>query len=146
LLGNGLLTHGCCGVDARLHDNECVRKPESWNNPFPDRRLVSVPVTTDTQIIINETFKGVFRFRSAPSYKRKFIRQGGGVEYPTVTLRVVGVDEKGSYDSETVKYGHESHGTRTRKGLRWRGPGAIVNDRLVLLSQRTPHINKPAIV
>jgi hypothetical protein len=33
----------------------------------------------------------------------------------TVTLRVVGGDEKGSLESETVKYGHESHGTRTRK-------------------------------
>jgi hypothetical protein len=33
----------------------------------------------------------------------------------TVTLRVVGGDEKGSLESETVKYGHESYGTRTRK-------------------------------
>jgi hypothetical protein len=45
-----------------------------------------------------------------------------------VTLRVVGGDEKGSLESETVKYGHESHEIRTRKGLRWRGPGANVND------------------
>jgi hypothetical protein len=33
----------------------------------------------------------------------------------TVTLRVVGGDKKGSLESETVKYGHESYGTRTRK-------------------------------
>jgi hypothetical protein len=33
----------------------------------------------------------------------------------TVTLRVVGGDEKGSLESETVKYGHESHGTWARK-------------------------------
>jgi hypothetical protein len=33
----------------------------------------------------------------------------------TVTLRVVGGDEKGSLESQTVKYGYESHGTRTRK-------------------------------
>jgi hypothetical protein len=46
----------------------------------------------------------------------------------TATLRVVGGDEKGSLESETVKYGHKSYGTRTRKLLRWRGPGAIVND------------------
>jgi hypothetical protein len=32
-----------------------------------------------------------------------------------VTLRVVGGDEKGSLESETVNYGHESQGTRTRK-------------------------------
>jgi hypothetical protein len=33
----------------------------------------------------------------------------------TVTLRVVGGDEKGSLESETVKYGHKSYGTGTRK-------------------------------
>jgi hypothetical protein len=38
-----------------------------------------------------------------------------GSNTSTVTLRVVGDDEKGSLESETVKYGHESHGTRTRK-------------------------------
>jgi hypothetical protein len=33
----------------------------------------------------------------------------------TVALRVVGGDIKESLKSETVKYGRESHGTRTRK-------------------------------
>jgi hypothetical protein len=33
----------------------------------------------------------------------------------TVALPVVGGDEKGSLESETVRYGRESHGTRTRK-------------------------------
>jgi hypothetical protein len=69
-----------------------------------------------------------------------------GSNTSTVTLRVVGGDEKGSLESETVKYGHESHGTPIRKLLRWRGPGAIVNDRPVLSSERAPHINKPATV
>jgi hypothetical protein len=32
----------------------------------------------------------------------------------TVALRVVGGNKKGSLESETVKYGRESHGTRTR--------------------------------
>jgi hypothetical protein len=61
-----------------------------------------------------------------------------------VVLRVVGGDEKESLESETVKYDHVSHGTRTRERLRWQQPGAIVNDRLVLSSERAPHINKPA--
>jgi hypothetical protein len=65
-----------------------------------------------------------------------------GSNISTVTLRVVGGDENGSLESETVKYGHESHGTRIRKGLRWRGPGAIVNDRPILSSERAPHIKK----
>jgi hypothetical protein len=33
----------------------------------------------------------------------------------TETVRVLGGDEKGSLESETVKYGQESHGTRTRE-------------------------------
>jgi hypothetical protein len=38
-----------------------------------------------------------------------------GSNTSTVTLRVVVGDEKGSLESETVKYGRESHGTRTRE-------------------------------
>jgi hypothetical protein len=38
-----------------------------------------------------------------------------GLNTSTVALRVVGDDEKGSLESETVKYGHESHGTWTRE-------------------------------
>jgi hypothetical protein len=33
----------------------------------------------------------------------------------TVALRIAGGDEKGRLESETVKYDHESHVTRTRK-------------------------------
>jgi hypothetical protein len=42
-------------------------------------------------------------------------RVEAGSNTSTVTLRVVGGDEKGSHESETVKYGHESYETRTRK-------------------------------
>jgi hypothetical protein len=38
-----------------------------------------------------------------------------GSNTSTVTLRVVGGEERGSLESETVKYGHESHGSRNRK-------------------------------
>jgi hypothetical protein len=69
-----------------------------------------------------------------------------GSNTSTVTLRVVGGDEKGSLKSETVKYGRESQGTGTREWLRWRGPGEIVNDRPVLSSERALHINKLATV
>jgi hypothetical protein len=55
--------------------------------------------------------------------------------WSTITLRVVGGDEKGSLESETVNYDHESRGCRTRKCLRWRGPGAILNDIPVLSSE-----------
>jgi hypothetical protein len=42
----------------------------------------------------------------------------------------------GSVESETVKYGYESRGTRTRKWLHWRGPAAIVNDKPILSVER----------
>jgi hypothetical protein len=55
----------------------------------------------------------------------------------TVTLRVVGGDEKGSLKSETLKYGHESQGTRTQERLHW--PVASKKDRPILSSERKPH-------
>jgi hypothetical protein len=55
---------------------------------------------------------------------------------------VVGADEKGSLESETVKYGLEFQGTRTQERLRWQGPAAYTNDRLILSSERAPHKNK----
>jgi hypothetical protein len=39
-------------------------------------------------------------------------------------------------ESETVKRGHEFHGTRIWECLRCRGPAAIVNDRPILSSER----------
>jgi hypothetical protein len=35
--------------------------------------------------------------------------QEAGLNTSTVTLRLVGSDEKGSLESETVKYGHKTH-------------------------------------
>jgi hypothetical protein len=55
-------------------------------------------------------------------------RVEAGSNTSTVTLRVVWGDEKGSLKSETVIYGHESQGTRTRERLRWRGPAAYIKD------------------
>jgi hypothetical protein len=66
------------------------------------------------------------------------------IDWPSVAMWLV--EEKGSLECETVKYGHESNGTRTREWLRWRGPAAIVNDRPVLSSDWAFHRNKPAIV
>jgi hypothetical protein len=63
-----------------------------------------------------------------------------------VTLRVVGGNEMISLKSETVKYGHEFQGTRTRERLRWRGTAAYIKDRPVLSSERAPHKNKTVTV
>jgi hypothetical protein len=69
-----------------------------------------------------------------------------GSNTSTVTLRVVGGDEKESLKTETVKYGHEPQWTRTRERVRWRGPAAYTQDRPVLSSERAPHIKKTVIV
>jgi hypothetical protein len=98
-------------------------------------------------------FETVVSVRSVQSgYKQEYsweefdFRVEAGSNTSTVTLRVVGGDEKGSLESETVKYGQEIQGTRTQKWLRWRGPGAFVKDRPVLSLERVPHINKLATV
>jgi hypothetical protein len=44
-----------------------------------------------------------------------YTRVEAGSNTSTVTLRVVGGDEKGSLKSETVKYGRKSQGTTTEK-------------------------------
>jgi hypothetical protein len=72
-----------------------------------------VSVTTARQ----ETFPWIrARLYKEPYTEERFMtRMEEGSNTSTVTLRVVGGDEKGSLESETVKYGHESYGTRTRK-------------------------------
>jgi hypothetical protein len=73
-------------------------------------------------------------------------RVEAGSNTSTVTLRVVGGDEKGSLKCETVKYGLKSQGTWTRERLRWQGPAAHTKDRPDLSSERAPQINKPVTV
>jgi hypothetical protein len=69
-----------------------------------------------------------------------------GSNTSTVTLRVVGGDEKGSLKSESVEYGNESQGTRTRERLRWQVAAAYTEEILVLSSERTLHKNKTVTV
>jgi hypothetical protein len=69
-----------------------------------------------------------------------------GSNTSTVTLRVVGGDKEGSLKSETVEYGREFQGTRTRERLRWQGPAEYTKDRPDLSSERAPHKNKTVTV
>jgi hypothetical protein len=75
-----------------------------------------------------------------------YSRVEAGSSTSTVTLRVVGGDEKGSLKSETVKYGHDSQRTRIRERLRWREPAAYTKDRPVLSSERAIYKNKTVTV
>jgi hypothetical protein len=78
--------------------------------------------------------------------KESIARCLGGEFSSVVTLRVVGGDEKKSLKPETVKYGHESQGTRTRERLRSRQPAEYTKDRPVLSSEWAPHKNKTVTV
>jgi hypothetical protein len=69
-----------------------------------------------------------------------------GSNTSTVTLRVIRGNEKGSLKLETVKYGTEYQGIRTREILHWQGPAAYTKDRPVLSSERAPHKNKTVTV
>jgi hypothetical protein len=75
-----------------------------------------------------------------------FTRVEAGSNTSTVTLRVVGGDEKESLIFETVKYGHESQRTRTRERLRWRGPAAYTKGSPVMSSKRVSHKNKAVTI
>jgi hypothetical protein len=70
-----------------------------------------------------------------------YSRVEAGSNTSTVALRVVGGDKKGCLESETVKYGRESHWTRTLERMPWRRQAAIVNDRHILSSERTLYKN-----
>jgi hypothetical protein len=74
---------------------------------------------------------------------KKLRRVEAGSITSTVTLRVEGGDEKGILESETVKYGPESQGTRTQEKLRWQGPAAYKKDRPVLSLERALHKTRP---
>jgi hypothetical protein len=62
-------------------------------------------------------------------------RMEAGSNTSTVTLRVVGGDEKGSLKTETVKYDRETQGTRTRERLRWLVPAAYTRQTLPLVRE-----------
>jgi hypothetical protein len=89
------------------------------------------------------TIQAVFSMLSVP---KGYLEDNWGDPGTPVTLRVVAGDEKGSLESETLKYGRESQGTRTRERLRWQGPAAYKKDRPVLSSERAPHKNKAITV
>jgi hypothetical protein len=66
-------------------------------------------------------------------------RVEAGSNTSTVTLRVVGGDDKRSFKFETVKYGRVYQGTQNPERLRWQGPAAYTKDRTVLSSEMAPH-------
>jgi hypothetical protein len=98
------------------------RDKQTYQSRFYERLGKRVPAATSMYATIEYCWKrGVSTWTLLRCYKqgRKSVarhpRVEAGSNTSTVTLRVVGGDGKGSLESETVKYGHESYGTRTRK-------------------------------
>jgi hypothetical protein len=83
--------------------------PSRGSTPRQDRLTVSRNVTL------------TWEMREREIWNQTSVEAGSKI---TVTLRVVGGDEKGSLKSETLKYGRESQGTRIQERLRWQGPEA----------------------
>jgi hypothetical protein len=52
-------------------------------------------------------------------------------------MRGTGPPGWGSLESETIKYGDQPHGIRTREWLPWRGPAGVVNIRMGATGQQT---------
>jgi hypothetical protein len=77
------------------------------------------PVNTVQHATIDEAVFSVWsvprRYKSIREWEFTSRLCEDGSNTSTVTLRVVGGDEKGSLKSETVKYGRESQGSRTRE-------------------------------
>jgi hypothetical protein len=113
-------------------------------HPLLSSRLLRFVAPQKTSNRMSEPFEMMIYIRSA--WKLVQSRKMQGSNTSTVALWVLGGDTKGSLESETVKYGPESHGTQTRERLRWRGSATIVNDKPVFSSERAPHTNKPATV
>jgi hypothetical protein len=70
---------------------------------------------TNSEVTVTIRSGNSHRFPCKLSRSSKTIdpRVEAGSNTSTVTLRVVGGDEKGSLKSETAKYGRQSQGTRT---------------------------------
>jgi hypothetical protein len=99
---------------------------------------------------IEKLMEAVFCMRSVPrcydeqgKSEERAARVEAGTNASTVILLVVGGNEKGSLKSETVKYGRDSQGIRTRERLSWQGPAACTKDRPVLSSERAPPKTRP---
>jgi hypothetical protein len=92
-------------------------KPENPNGPLLDNGLLKrVSVKTSGHSVVEELL-GVVIYIRWHIIDSRYTRVEARYNISTVTLRVVGGDEKGSLKSETVKYGHEPKGTRTRERL-----------------------------
>jgi hypothetical protein len=115
-----------------------------WSVPCPVLSNRTVNMSAITSVFYGVRDEGLQR--RVKVVCSQYTRVEAGSNTSTVTLRVVGGVEKGSLKSDTVKYGLESQGARTRERLRWQGPAAYTKYRPVLSSEKVPHKNNTITV
>jgi hypothetical protein len=129
-------------IGRRYHGNENEIYCSSRCNDYLSRRCFLVRPTVEYKRP-NGTVVAIWLWLWLVSF---LTRVEVGSNTSTVTLRIVGGDEKWSLKSETVQYGYESQGTRTGEKQRWKGPAAYTTDRPVLSLERAPPKDKTVIV
>jgi hypothetical protein len=140
-IGTSRFNVATCGPIARERvDKHFSIEMDSWRPTGYGRRFHGYEWSTNISLDTDTLYKRPFRWESSQT------RVEAGSDTSTVTLLVVGGDEKGSLKSETVKYGLKSQGTRTRERLRWQGPAAHTTDRPDLSSERALYKNKTVTV
>jgi hypothetical protein len=118
--------------------------PTQWENSYQSYTFLYITINAlNRQCTYNRPLHGNATVEWGVLYTIRLcktsesIRTKTELNTSTVTLRVVGGDEKGSLKSETVKYGLKSQGIQTQ---------AHTKDRPDLSSERVPHKNKTVIV
>jgi hypothetical protein len=87
-----------------------------WRDSYHGVRAATVAMQWFGQhVSTTESVFSVWSIRRLHNDSYRQTRVEAGSNTSTVTLRVVGGDEKGSLRSETVKYGSECQGARTRE-------------------------------
>jgi hypothetical protein len=121
LLGSDRETNKTTGVAMQRK----VRQWTGWKAMFTARSApMAAHATMDTMSGFSvrsvprcykwdKVYSSVSGEKEGPYPEDRGPRVEAGSNTSAVTLRVVGGEEKGSLESETVNNGHESHGTRT---------------------------------
>jgi hypothetical protein len=116
---------------------------------FPVRYELKFIYPLDVQFTLNISCGGGVEYLHRSPASRTMWRKGnpvsGGITVP-LSSRGIQIRESvppgwWSLESETIKHGHESSGTRTWEWLRWWGPAEIVNGRAIFSSESVLHQN-----
>jgi hypothetical protein len=104
------VTAGLVAIEVNKH--VCVTT-HTWTNIYHRYQSRVEPLKEVTSTWFAESYKKGNRFMNSS----RELHVEAGLNTSAIALWVIGGDEKGSLESETVKYGHKSDGTLTQKGF-----------------------------